>query len=258
MKFVRPFDRSAAVETGYPGYSAQFVSSQESTLIIGSWIASGGCGPSLHYHDSDQSYFLVRGEMTVQLGTEIHQVTAGSFVHIPAGLAHRNWNDSDAEEFHFELIVPTPRPGAPLLHFVDEPAAAPLQDGGYVRTTTDEDFTVPDGFPGMGVCALLKNESSVVNAIRMAPGGEGPDTHIHEFDQYYIVLEGSLEVEVALERHQAPAGSVVLLPAGVPHRQWNEGSGREMHLALLAPAPRPGAPWDRGVSFAFNGVAHTG
>lgn len=259
MQFVRQFDRSLARETGFPGYRAQVVAHQESTLIIGSWIESGGGGPGLHYHVSDQSYYLVSGEMNVQIGDTEHHVTPGSFVHIPAGVAHRNWNDSGAEEFHFELIVPTPQPGAPLLHFVDDPADAPgSEHEGFVLTTREEEFEVPEGLPGMALRRLLENERSVVNAFRMQAGGEGPGTHIHEFDQYYFVLEGTLQIEVALERHEAPAGSAVLLPAGVPHRQWNDGPGVERHLALLAPAPRPGTVWDRGVDFAFNGVHHSG
>ncbi|MFD5259049.1 cupin domain-containing protein [Streptomyces bobili] len=258
MQFVRRFDEAQAVETGYRGYSAQTVSHQESALIIGSWIAGGGCGPELHYHDSDQSYFLVSGAMKVRIDSAVHDVQAGSFVHIPAGVAHCNWNETSDTEFHFELIVPAPKPGAPLLHFVESPSDAPGSDRtGFVRTTDDDDFQVPEAFPGMGFVPLLTNDNSVVNAIRVAPGGSGPGAHIHEFDQYYVVLEGTLQVEVALERHSAPAGSVVLLPAGVPHRQWNEGPEREAHLALLAPAPRDEVPWDRGVDFAFNGQDHS-
>lgn len=256
MRFVRRFNESEAVQTAYPGYRALTVSSQESALVIASWIRSAGSGPGLHWHDSDQSYYLAEGEMNVQLGADVHRISAGTFVHIPAGLAHRNWNDSGEEEFHVELIVPCPRPGSPIFHPVDTPQLAPRADGGFVTVLADDQFVVPPAVPGMSVLPLLNNENSVVNAIRVSPGGEGPGTHIHEFDQYYVVLEGELHVEVALERHIAPAGSLVLLPAGVPHRQWNEGPEREMHLALLAPAPREGVPWDRGVDVAYNGTDH--
>ena len=65
-------------------------------------------------------------------------------------------------------------------------------------------------------------------------------------------------IEVALERYEAPAGSLVLLPAGVPHQEWNDGPGVERHLEVLSPAPREGTVWDRGVDFAFNGVQYSG
>lgn len=259
MDYIRPFDETAAFDTGFTGYRAQIVSHLESALIIGSWIESGGCGPGLHYHESDQSYYLARGEMNVQLGDEVHHVTAGAFVFIPAGLAHRNWNDGPDTEFHFEMIVPAPTPGKPLMYPVDSPDQAPgSTENGYVKTTGKSDFVTPPGFDGMGLCPLGKNEKARYNAIRMAPGGEGPGTHIHDFDQYYFVLEGTLEVEVALQRHSVPAGHAVLLPAGVPHRQWNEGAVDEMHLALLSPAPLPDRPWDYGVNFEANGDDHSG
>ncbi|MFB9858750.1 cupin domain-containing protein [Paenarthrobacter aurescens] len=254
MHFVRPFNFAQARETGFPGYSAQFLSSQESGLVIGSWIEPGGCGPRLHYHLNDQSYFLVHGEMKVQIGDVVHDVSAGSFVHIPQGVAHRNWNDSSGQEFHIELIIPAPLPGTPLMYPVDTPGEAPGSDAaGFVLSTRD-DFIVPDREPNIEVRPLLHNERSVINVTRMAPGAKGPGTHIHEFDQYYIVLEGVLQIQVALERYEAPAGSLVLLPAGVPHQEWNDGPGVERHVEVLSPAPREGMVWDRGVDFSFKGV----
>lgn len=260
MEFVRDFDESKAVPTGFRGYNWAVVSRLESAYIIGSWIDAGGCGPGLHYHEVDQAYYLVRGESNVQVGDETHHITPGTFVHIPAGTAHRNWNDSTEQEFHIEIIVPAPSPAVPIALFVDSPADAPGSTmAPTVRTVVDEDFFEPDpeGLPGLKLCDLVKNDNSVMRVFRMGSGGAGPGTHIHDFDQYYMVLEGVLQVEVALERHEVQAGSLVLLPAGVPHRQWNDGPQQETHLALISPAPRDGAVWDRGVDFAFNGREHS-
>jgi mannose-6-phosphate isomerase-like protein (cupin superfamily) len=88
------------------------------------------------------------------------------------------------------------------------------------------------------------------------PGGSGPDTHVHHFDQFYYVLDGTLTVEVGFDRFTAGPHTLVVLPAGVPHRQWNEGAEPERHLTLLVPEPLPGEPWDIGVEFAATGVLH--
>ena len=45
---------------------------------------------------------------------------------------------------------------------------------------------------------------------------------------------------------------LVVVPAGVPHRQYNTGAVTEKHLSVLAPAPEAGKPWDRGVDFTAN------
>jgi mannose-6-phosphate isomerase-like protein (cupin superfamily) len=264
VEFIRPFDDEKAFDTGFPGYRAQFASHLESALLIHSVIQAGGSGPGLHYHHSDQIYFLLEGSMNVQLGEEVHVAERGSLVFIPAGLPHRNWNSGTGVERHFEMIVPAPLPGAKLAHLVDSvgdvPAEARGSKPGYVRCVNGESLEeVMTGFrlqqladPGSG------SRHAVVNYAEVDPGAAGPSTHVHDFDQYYLVIGGELTVEVALEKHVVPPDTLVLLPAGVPHRQYNAGTETERHLVLLAPPPTTGMPWDRGVDFAANGEAHSG
>jgi mannose-6-phosphate isomerase-like protein (cupin superfamily) len=264
MQYIRPFDADAAVDTGYPGYRAQFLSHLESAIMIASHIEEGGCGPELHYHHSDQLYFLLRGAMKVRLGEEVHAITAGTLVFIPAGLAHCNWNEGPGTETHFEMIIPAPTPGAPIAHFVDSPDDVPAERRsdrrGYVRAIDPARFTEP--LPGFTILPLADPSSgsvnTVVNYAEVGPGKSGPGTHVHEFDQYYLVLEGTLTIEVALERHVVGPENLVLLPAGVPHRQYNAGDVVEKHLAILAPTPEEGRSWDFGVTFETNGDDHSG
>lgn len=264
MRYVRPFDLDLAIDTGYPGYRAQFISHLESALLIASHIAAGCGGPGLHYHRSDQLYYLVRGSMKVRLGDAVHDVEAGSLVFIPAGLAHCNWNEGAGTETHFEMIIPATAPMAQIAFPVESPQAVPdeyrTSQPGYVRKV--ERAALEEPLPGLRVQPLADPEAgshrSVVNYMEVAPGSAGPGTHVHEFDQYYLVLEGELTVEVALEKHVVGPETLVILPAGVPHRQWNEGAVTEAHISVLAPAPEPGKPWDRGVQFAANGDDHGG
>ncbi|MEZ5232373.1 MAG: cupin domain-containing protein [Acidimicrobiales bacterium] len=92
--------------------------------------------------------------------------------------------------------------------------------------------------------AHLHHERAAVNA-----GGEGPAVHIHTFDQLFFVVRGRLHVRVALEEVVAATHELVVLPAGVPHTQWNEGPDTEVHLAVLTPAPPAGEPLTRPVTF---------
>ncbi|KAL4879963.1 hypothetical protein BJY04DRAFT_219768 [Aspergillus karnatakaensis] len=104
--FVRQLDKEEEVDTGFPKYRAQILSSNESAIVLASHIGEGGCGPGLHYHHSDQMYYLVRGTMTVRLDEEEYFVPTGGFVFIPAGLPHCNWNNGPGSETHLEMIVP--------------------------------------------------------------------------------------------------------------------------------------------------------
>jgi mannose-6-phosphate isomerase-like protein (cupin superfamily) len=252
------------MDTGFPGYRAQFLSRLEAGMFIHSVIQENGCGPGLHYHHSDQFYFLINGRINLQLGTEQHIVEAGSLVFIPAGVAHRNWNDGPGAENHFEMIIPTPMPGTPLAFMVDSPDDVPEEarssQQGYVLRVDDSRFAEP--LPGFRLQALADPGSgslhAVINYAEVDPGKAGPGMHIHKFDQYYCVLEGEMTVEVALQKHVVGPGTLVVLPAGVPHCQYNAGEATERHLVVLAPCPLPGEPWDEGVDFIANGETHTG
>lgn len=264
MRYVRPFELDLAIDTGCPGYRAQFISHLESALMIASHIEEGGCGPALHYHRSDQLYFLVRGAMKVRLGDDVRPVSAGSLVFIPAGLAHCNWNEGPGAETHFEMIIPATAPAAQIAFPVESPASVPHEyktsQPGWVREV--ERAALSEPLPGLRVQPLADEESGsrrcVVNYMEVDPGSAGPSAHVHEFDQYYLILDGALTVEVALEKHVVGPETLVILPAGVPHRQYNEGTVTERHISVLAPAPEPGKPWDRGVQFAANGDDHQG
>jgi hypothetical protein len=67
MEYVRPSDPDKAVDAGFPGFRAQILSHLESALMMSSHIKEGGCGPGLHYHRSDQLYYLIEGLMNIQL-----------------------------------------------------------------------------------------------------------------------------------------------------------------------------------------------
>ncbi len=258
MQFIRPFVEERFAPTAFNGYRNYFSAYLESATIIGSKIVHGGCGPGLHHHPSDQIYFMLEGETNVQLGLEVHKAGPGTLVFVPAGTAHRNWNDSGAEEFHFEMIVPTVRPGLPLLTFVDSPEDAPgSSTPAYLKQADPGELRESVKFPGFRLQGLANESlgvtSCVINHAEVDPGKAGPGTHVHDFDQFYFVLDGELHVEVGLHRAVATKHTLVVLPAGVPHRQWNEGSATERHLAVLTPAPEAGKPWDHGVQFGPTG-----
>ncbi|WP_253830960.1 cupin domain-containing protein [Prauserella aidingensis] len=264
MEYIRPFDSVHAIDTGFSGYRAQVLSHLESAVMIASHIEEGGCGPDLHYHRSDQLYYLMRGSMNIRLGDDVHAIEAGTLVFIPAGLAHCNWNIGPGAETHFEMIIPAPSPLGAIAIPVDSPDAVPAADrtirGGDIRPVDPARFGEP--IPGFTIQPLADLSTgsvhTVVNYAEVAPGKGGPATHVHDFDQYYLVLEGELTVEVALQKHVVGPETLVVLPAGVPHRQYNDGNTVEKHLAILSPAPEEGRPWDEGVTLTTTGENHSG
>ena len=114
MEFIRPFKEARFAPTAFNGYRNYFGAYLESVTVIGSKIVPGGCGPGLHYHPSDQLYFLVEGRTNVQLGHDVHPVAAGTLVFVPAGVPHRQWNEGPTHERHLAILTPAPEPGIPL------------------------------------------------------------------------------------------------------------------------------------------------
>jgi mannose-6-phosphate isomerase-like protein (cupin superfamily) len=95
---------------------------------------------------------------------------------------------------------------------------------------------------------LLDTDSGLetvgINLIRTPPGDGSPvGLHTHIVDQIFYVLAGLMNVEIHREQYQVGPGHLVVFPAGVPHRNWNEGAEATVHLAINTPLPSPDLPF---------------
>ena len=64
------------------------------------------------------------------------------------------------------------------------------------------------------------------------PPGGGPDLHKHPYPEVFVVQEGEATFTVNDEQLPIPAGNVVVVPAGTPHRFENTGDGRLRQVAI--------------------------
>ena len=91
--------------------------------------------------------------------------------------------------------------------------------------------------------------SCSVNCIKTPPGEGSPaGMHTHAVDQLFYILSGTMSVEIAGKSYVAGPGTLVVFPAGVPHRNWNGGEEATIHLAVNSPLPDPGEPFARPVT----------
>jgi len=70
---------------------------------------------------------------------------------------------------------------------------------------------------GVG-CVIIRYSTDVV--------GEGPNLHVHPYDEIFNILDGRAEFTVGDQKFIAEAGSIVIGPANVPHAYKNLGPGR--------------------------------
>ncbi len=81
--------------------------------------------------------------------------------------------------------------------------------------------------------------------FRVPPGGQSPELHVHRVDQIYFVISGTMSLQIGLDQSRAGPNTLVILPAGMPHRNWNPGTEPEYHINLRVPEPNPEwGPWD--------------
>jgi mannose-6-phosphate isomerase-like protein (cupin superfamily) len=87
-----------------------------------------------------------------------------------------------------------------------------------------------------------------INCIKTPSGGGSPaGMHIHDVDQIFYILRGTMSIEIDGEQYECRPGSLIVFPAGVPHRNWNGGSEPIVHLAFNTPLPDPNVPFAKSL-----------
>jgi quercetin dioxygenase-like cupin family protein len=83
--------------------------SEESAGVISIVELSSGpgfAGPPLHHHDFDETFYVLEGELTFQLGDERLIRRAGELAFAPRNVAHTYANHSDAPARVLLLCTP--------------------------------------------------------------------------------------------------------------------------------------------------------
>lgn len=96
----------------------------------------------------------------------------------------------------------------------------------------------------------LKNGSKncEINYISTPAGGGSPaGMHTHDVDQTFYILSGTMSIEIEGTEYKCGPGSCIHFPAGVPHRNWNDGPERTIHLAINTPSPDPNKTFAKSV-----------
>jgi mannose-6-phosphate isomerase-like protein (cupin superfamily) len=87
-----------------------------------------------------------------------------------------------------------------------------------------------------------------IHCIKTPAGGGSPaGMHIHDVDQIFYILRGTMSIEIEGKRYDCSPGSLIVFPAGVQHRNWNGGSEPTLHLAFNTPLPDPSVPFAKSV-----------
>lgn len=96
------------------------------------------------------------------------------------------------------------------------PGATRASDGQYVFNlgTVEKIMGGPDYSTAHGPC--VEGDRMIVGLMRMK-AGTGAEPHSHPNEQWIYVMEGTFAATVGGKKVEAPAGSVVYIPANVVH-----------------------------------------
>lgn len=70
------------------------------------FIMQPGGGMPLHTNQVEHEQYVLRGSARMRIGDEVHQVSAGDSVFVPAGVPHDYRADEGGEPFEFICVVP--------------------------------------------------------------------------------------------------------------------------------------------------------
>jgi mannose-6-phosphate isomerase-like protein (cupin superfamily) len=79
----------------------------------------------------------------------------------------------------------------------------------------------------------LRTDGAIVTFNWFEPRMPRPEPHSHPFDQLVMVVEGSLNLEIAAEVIEMPPGSAARIPSGVPHTAWPVGDQRVLNIDVF-------------------------
>jgi len=251
MEYVRSFQPESLDKDKF-GF--QVLADTESAVVTGCRVPEGASGFQRHIHDADQVYFVLQGIMEGEIDGRKFRAEAGSVVFVPEGAPHSNRYPGPGPEMHLDVIVPATSRYSQLSVPVGADAAGGPGTGFARPRTSDEIPEVVAGFRSMPLAdAATSCHSMSFRLNEIDPGGDKLPWHIHDFDQYYFILEGEMQLEVGRKSYVATPYDLVYLPSGVPHRNWNISSATERHLAMLVPEPDKSEQADYLVEFHLTG-----
>jgi len=91
-------------------------------------------------------------------------------------------------------------------------------------------------------------KTCTVHCIKTPAGGGSPaGLHVHDVDQIFYLLRGTMSIEIEGKKYDCDPGSLIVFPAGIRHRNWNAGKEPTVHLAFNTPLPDPNVPFAKTV-----------
>jgi quercetin dioxygenase-like cupin family protein len=253
---------SAQTPTLYEGYSsgfrcAAYVERGMGSVHMGTGIcdldANGVIQP--HLHSFEESFYILEGNLIVQIDEQAYQLGAGHYGLISTGVKHAIRNVGDRSARWLEMHAPQPRPvdyGRDTFFVGGEMSAeakAPENGTSQIGRFDEAELPVPGGpsqmegfnpITGVAIKMFVDRSFGAVHQslflIQYMPGAR-IDSHDHTFEESYYIVSGRVKATADGKVYDLGAGDVIWTGVGCIHSFENVGSEPVRWIETQAPLP---------------------
>jgi mannose-6-phosphate isomerase-like protein (cupin superfamily) len=213
--------------------------------------AGGAIEP--HLHSFEESFYLLEGNVTAEIGGQSSTLQPGDFGLIRTGLRHSWQNTSGRPVRWLEMQAPQPRPveyGRDTF-FVNGTGAGAAGEAQAASLGHFDESQLPrpggpsqmEGFnPTTGVAIKMFVDRSFgaihqsLFLIQYLPGAK-IDTHDHTFEESYLIVGGRVRATADGKTYDLGPGDVIWTSVGCIHSFANMGTEPVRWIETQAPLP---------------------
>jgi quercetin dioxygenase-like cupin family protein len=187
-----------------------------------------GRGLGYHVHPCSEAVSVLQGEALFSVEGRTYLLQRLDCIHIPAGVAHKATNSSNADSLIVLSAFASPEPGRELVedHFVKQDHTAgdpgPSDPEHISRFGKTESYRLSDGTQFFDLFAGRYGSVGICGGYGSFQAGTSLPCHIHDYEESITIVEGKAICEVAGQRYELSGYDTALIPLGRPHRFLNE------------------------------------
>lgn len=212
------------------------------------FLDAGGCIES-HLHSFEESFYVLEGQVSLQVGDKTHILGPGNFGLIPTGAVHSWKNAASGTARWLEMQAPQPRPleyGKDTFFTRESPVAdaiAPIGHFDESQLPRPGGASQMEGFnPTTGVAIKMFVDRSFgathqsLFLIQYSAGAK-IDLHDHTFEESYLIVGGRVHAVADGKSYDLGPGDVIWTSVGCIHSFANNGAEPVRWIETQAPLP---------------------
>ena len=207
-------------------------------LTVGDLTVQPGAGTSYHIHpNTEESIFLVEGELEFRLGDHKFRIAAGDCVLAPRGTGH---GPANAGERPARAIFMYPT-AAPQMEEIEEPEFTDAEpDGGVSFRARMTPYEFKPGVSRFDMVGdFLGAESTYFSELTFQPGGASPNHYHPAHEESMFCLSGQLSAVYGADDDVPLATGDILTCEPTIRHSIHNSSGETAKLLAIHPVLNP-------------------